>query len=249
MAKARDPLLIGIDVGMTCTGKAAMRRQRDAATESFFHLGVAYIIKSPDLEMVEPRTIQKWPGNGNVKADKVVFQASCHGHPRLILPQVPTSLCYREDRRISWGFETQQDDSEHLEVHDWFKIFLDQKEYEKFRLRGEEVPPSYEHVKKYYRDFLRKLYRHIKKILSAELPRLSFEEETIQFIFSVPTTWSPGVAEDLRALASEAGFGREGVNHSLEVGLTEAEAAAVCTLGTESERYSVSDSYYFPNSN
>jgi hypothetical protein len=82
MAKARDPLLIGIDVGMTCTGKAATRRQHDATAESSSYLGVAYIIKSPDLEMVEPRTIQKWPGNGNVKADKVVFLASSHGgHP------------------------------------------------------------------------------------------------------------------------------------------------------------------------
>lgn len=149
---------------------------------------------------------------------------------------------------MSWGFETQRDDSEDLEVYDWFKIFLDEKEYDKFRLRGADVPPSHGHVKNYYRDFLKKLYSHIKKILSAELPRLSFEEETIQFIFSVPTTWSPGVAEDLRTLAGEAGFGREGANHSLEVGLTEAEAAAVCTLGTESERYSVGSSPCFPGS-
>lgn len=34
-------------------------------------LGVAYIIKSPAIEMVEPWTIQNWPGNGAGKADKV----------------------------------------------------------------------------------------------------------------------------------------------------------------------------------
>ncbi|KIW94189.1 uncharacterized protein Z519_05505 [Cladophialophora bantiana CBS 173.52] len=167
--------------------------------------------------MVEPRTIQKWPGNGTV----------------------PTSLSYRRNK-IYWGFQTQQED-EDLEVHDWFKIFLDKREYEKFRLRGEDVPPSHADVKSYYRDFLKMLYAHIKKMLGTELPALSFEDETIEFIFSVPTTWSPGVAEDLRTLAREAGFGQDGVNHSVEIGLTEAEAAAVCTLGTESERYTDGD--------
>lgn len=73
-----------------------------------------------------------------------------------------------------------------------------------------------------------------------ELPALKFEDEIIEFIFSVPTTWSPGVAEDLRLLAKEAGFGQDSSSHSVEIGLTEAEAAAVCTLGTESERYGVS---------
>ncbi|ETI22823.1 hypothetical protein G647_06899 [Cladophialophora carrionii CBS 160.54] len=204
MAQARAPLLVGIDVGMTCTG-------------------VAYIIQSPAIEMVEPRTIQKWSGRGAAKADKV-----------------PTSLCYR-GREVVWGFDTQRDEIDDSEVHDWFKIFLDEKEFEKFRSRGDDVPPSHGHVKKYYRDFLRKLYAHIKKILSTELPALSFEDETIQFIFSVPTTWSPGVAEDLRVLAREAGFGHDGANHSVEIGLTEAEAAAVCTLGTETERYSNGD--------
>lgn len=105
---------------------------------------------------------------------------------------------------------------------------------------GEDVPPSHTHVKTYYTDFLKKLYAHIKKNLSIELPALKFEDETIEFIFSVPTTWSLGVAEDLRLLAQEAGFGQDSPSHSVQIGLTEAEAAAVCTLGTESERYGVS---------
>jgi len=32
---------------------------------------VAYIKNSATIEMTEPRTIQKWPGNGAGKADKV----------------------------------------------------------------------------------------------------------------------------------------------------------------------------------
>ncbi len=211
-----------------------------SATEIRFATGVAYIIKSPAIEMVEPRTIQKWPGNGTVKADKVRMKESRTDRVLANIKKVPTSLCYHGGRHISWGFQTQQDDTDELDVHDWFKIFLDEREYDKFRSRGEEVPPSHAHVKRYYRDFLTKLYAHVKKILSAELPALSFEDETIEFIFSVPTTWSPGVAEDLRALAREAGFGHGGANHTVKIGLTEAEAAAVCTLGTESERYSVS---------
>ena len=239
MAKAREPLLVGIDVGMTCTGETTDLNAGSYWAEICF-VGVAYIIKSPAIEMVEPRTIQKWPGNGTVKADKVTSKYVEQNVFSLISKQVPTSLCYHGGRQISWGFQTQQDDTDELEVHDWFKIFLDEREYDKFRSRGEEVPPSHGHVKRYYADFLKKLYAHVKKILSAELPSLSFEDETIEFIFSVPTTWSPGVAEDLRALAREAGFGRDGANHSVQIGLTESEAAAVCTLGTESERYSVS---------
>jgi hypothetical protein len=148
---------------------------------------------------------------------------------------------YRGTHQFSWGFQTQQDDTEEAEVIDWFKIFLDEKEYEKARARGAtDIPPSHAQVERWYEDFLTKLYGHIKKMLSAELPALSFDDETIVFIFSVPTTWSLGVAEDLRKLACHAGFGQDGINHSVEVGLTEAEAAAVCTLGIESERYAVS---------
>ncbi|KIV84831.1 hypothetical protein PV11_00585 [Exophiala sideris] len=199
MAQSPEPLLVGIDVGMTCTG-------------------VAYIKNSAAIEMTEPRTIQKWPGNGAGKADKV-----------------PTSLCYEPGNEISWGFLTHREDGDDLEVHDWFKIYLDETEYhEAAKLSPETVPPTHAHVKAYYRDYLRKLYQHIRKVLSAELPAVGFEEETIEFIFSVPTTWSPGVAEDLRQLAREAGFDSGGSNHSVKIGLTEAEAAAVCSFSTQS---------------
>lgn len=208
------------------------------------HVGVAYIKNSATIEMIEPRTIQKWPGNGAGKADKVRIVSLQEIRKRgyqLTAVQVPTSLCYEGGNEISWGFLTHREDGDDLEVHDWFKIYLDETEYHKAaKLDPEAVPPTHAHVKTYYRDYLRKLYQHIKKVLSAELPAVGFEKESIEFIFSVPTTWSPGVAEDLRQLAREAGFDSGSPNHSVKIGLTEAEAAAVCSFSTQSGWFAVS---------
>jgi len=131
--------------------------------------------------------------------------------------QVPTSICYKQNDVISWGFLSHRQDEGDEEVHDWFKILLDKTEYEKAkRSSPEDVPQSHDDVKKYYRDFVRKLYNHIRKFLEEELPAFGFQEETIQFIFSVPATWSPGVAEDPKQLAKEARFGKGGSSHSVE---------------------------------
>lgn len=56
---------------------------------------------------------------------------------------------------------------------------------------------------------------------------MSWEEARIEFIFSVPTTWAPNpTVENFRSIVDRAGFGR-GFHHSVTIGLTEAEAAAV----------------------
>lgn len=167
----------------------------------------------------------------------------------LTVPQVPTAISYFEHGKIAWGFQTQyellpeewkpgQAQPQRREVHDWFKIFLDEKEYDKAAaVDRDAVPPSHTHVKTYYRDFMRQLYLHIRGCLQNSIPALSWEEETINFIFSVPTTWSAGTADDLKQLAKAAGF--EGPRHTVEIGLTEAEAAAVCTFSTQAGWYSV----------
>ena len=83
-------------------------------------------------------------------------------------------------------------------------------------------------VEKWYEDYLRLLYRHIEFKLSPELLRTPWHNAKIEFIFSVPTTWKPPTVENFRALAERAGFGTAW-SHTLTVGLTEAEAAAVHT--------------------
>ena len=58
-------------------------------------------------------------------------------------------------------------------------------------------------------------------------------------IFSVPTTWQWSIVEKFRTIAGRAGFGNAW-NHSLNIGLTEAEAVAVHTSIEASAIFSVS---------
>lgn len=82
----------------------------------------------------------------------------------------------------------------------------------------------------WYRDYLGLLYEHIKFRLSSELS-VRWAAARIEFIFSVPTTWSPHpTVETFRSIIGQAGFsGPANSNHSVTIGLTEAEAAAVHT--------------------
>jgi hypothetical protein len=79
-----------------------------------------------------------------------------------------------------------------------------------------------------YCDFLRYLYQTIQKKLQGELAN-RWEDAHIEFIFSVPTTWKPvPTVERFRSTIQRAGFGSH-PNHRADIGLTEAEAAAVHT--------------------
>lgn len=79
-----------------------------------------------------------------------------------------------------------------------------------------------------YTDYFRFLHRTIEQRLKGELAS-SWENAKIEYIFSVPTTWQPvPTVERFRRIISAAGFGSN-PNHKAEIGLTEAEAAAVYT--------------------
>lgn len=139
----------------------------------------------------------------------------------------------------SWGFLTRQEDDQAL-VHEWFKTFFDEDVYNQARqVSSDLVPPSHADVKTYYRDFLKKLYPEIRRRLEDRVPE--WETASIEFLFSVPTTWTKiGLANEFRRLAREAGFGQDGRHHTVDVGLTEAEAAACHTFTAQSATYSVS---------
>ena len=79
-----------------------------------------------------------------------------------------------------------------------------------------------------YCDFFVFLYQTIQQKLQGELAN-RWEDANIEFIFSVPTTWKPvPTVERFRSIIERAGFGRH-PNHRADIGLTEAEAAAVHT--------------------
>lgn len=79
-----------------------------------------------------------------------------------------------------------------------------------------------------YCDYFQLLYRSIEARLRGEVAS-RWEDANIEFIFSVPTTWKPNpTVERFRKLAERAGFGKS-PSHSVVIGLTEAEAAAVHT--------------------
>ena len=79
-----------------------------------------------------------------------------------------------------------------------------------------------------YCDFLGFLYQTIVNELRGELGN-RWEDACVEFIFSVPTSWKPvPTIERFRTVIRRAGFGSH-TNHRIEIGMTEAEAAAVYT--------------------
>ncbi len=162
---------------------------------------------------------------------------------------MPTAICYKDGRVSSWGFGATTDDEieDRSGYKEWFKTLLDPNEYKR---RKEEdrssVPRSHDEVRNYFRDFLRKLYSYIEKFpeiqgLTGGMP---WKDTNVEFSFTVPTTWtSVGITKDYETIIREAGFGKPGTNHSVSVGLTEAEAAAVHTFKMQSSSYNVSSLY------
>ncbi|PMD62688.1 uncharacterized protein K444DRAFT_717515 [Hyaloscypha bicolor E] len=166
-----------------------------------------------------PRCINHWPGSG-----------------RDVVNKVPTILVYPKNSSTpsSWGFYSEHPNEQNAEgkdCMDWFKIYLDDD-----KLRGVArdpmnhglFPTSMQEVEKLYCDFLGFIYHTIENELKGELGN-TWEDACIEFIFSVPTTWKPvPTVERFRKIIRRAGFGSH-PNHRAEIGMTEAEAAAVHT--------------------
>ncbi|KAF2269555.1 hypothetical protein CC78DRAFT_564797 [Lojkania enalia] len=195
MDNNKPHMIVGVDLGMTCTG-------------------VAYANLSIGSETI--RWIQKWPGR---------FQANENKVPTVVV--YPTG----QSEPSSWGFlsetiaETTAEDKDYKE---WFKTCLD---LEKLRQKQAEdpdgAPASLQDVEKWYYDYLRKMYDYLALKLSQELSRVEWANARVEFIFSVPTTWPPvPTVENFRIIVQRAGFGQHPY-HTVTIGLTEAEAAAV----------------------
>lgn len=179
--------------------------------------GVAFCNIATGEENV--RWLQKWPGRSSAVENKV-----------------PTVLVYPKNSTTpsSWGFlsETSSEQmSDNKECKEWFKTFLDEDRLLQARrdTKNQDVcPESIQEVERLYCDFFRFLYQTIQQKLKGELAN-RWEDANIEFIFSVPTTWKPvPTIERFRSTIERAGFGRY-PNHKVDIGLTEAEAAAVHT--------------------
>lgn len=175
--------------------------------------------------MKEPHVIKKWPG--------LVGSAS----------KVPTELDYEGDRLVRWGFSCQEEDERDVLHCEWFKTFLDPEQLKKKQQTDpHSAPRSLSQVKRWFEDYLRAIYRVTEEYISGRLEGSNWHDAKIVFIFSLPTTWtSLSVVEDFRTVIKRSGFGAGGKNHSLEIGLTEAEAAGVYTVRNQTQSYQEGD--------
>lgn len=197
--------MLSVQVTLACFGQCS---------SSHLGTGVGYSNLSLGNEAV--RWVQKWPGR---------FQANEN--------KVPTVIVYPAGSRepSSWGFlsetaaETGAQDKEYKE---WFKTALDPDTLREMQMEDPEgSPSSLQEVEMWYGDYLRKMYEYLAYKLGSELSGVSWEEAKIEFIFSVPTTWAPvPTVENFKRIVNNAGFGYY-PQHTVTIGLTEAEAAAV----------------------
>jgi hypothetical protein len=147
-----------------------------------------------------------------------------------------------------------------MNVMDCFKLYLDPVFLRNtFGNNSEHAIWVDEDVQMWFTDFLTALRKHIIKHISEELeePGLGdWKSNTVEYIFSVPTSWNePKVVETFKEIVAKAGFGeekdssmktmagaREEKGHSVKIGLTEAEAAAVYTARSSKHRRPISSS-------
>jgi hypothetical protein len=151
--------------------------------------------------------------------------------------KVPTLICYsRQTGAVaSWGFSAETEierDNGDLKYAEWFKVLLDENMFKQMKEKDpENTPESIYEVEMWFLDYLKLLYRHIEtRMANTELPSENpWKVALVEFIATVPSTWSPHTTVDrFKQLLVRAGFDQY-PNHSVSVGFTEAEAAAVST--------------------
>lgn len=144
--------------------------------------------------------------------------------------KVPTKLVYSSDGvDMSWGFGCDDDAvlPGQRQVQ-WFKIYLDQESLDRARMHGLETPGSVKEARRWVTDYLRRIYQHIRN--SMVRGGQGWSDKNISFLFSIPTTWTnQAIISDFNECILDAGFGFE-EKHTVQLELTEAEAAAVYTI-------------------
>lgn len=146
-----------------------------------------------------------------------------------------------------WGFKSQNVDGtkEWGAPKEWFKRYLDPEHIiglqetarksraQRAQLGMDALPepdiPDHDEIKRYFKDYMKCLYIHLSEVIQAKTGY--WRSRRVEFIFSLPCTFEkPAIGKSLLALIKEAGFGTDGERHTVELGLTEPEAAAVFTI-------------------
>lgn len=209
-------VIVGIDIGLTCTGMERSPRDRNPrhAAMAKVSLGIAFCANQ-DAWNGKPVVIQQWPGlKASINANKV-----------------PTKVGYNagEIGLGSWGFECPAPENipPGSAVKDLFKFHLDNSFLGRKFQRSPQTAPKIENVKMWYIDFLTALHTHIIRFLRERL-RIDVNSTPTEFIFSIPTSWNEDdlMVRCFRELVHAAGFEKAG-NVIME--LTEGEASAVFT--------------------
>ena len=110
--------------------------------------------------------------------------------------------------------DDEDDDEDDDEVDEWTKDGEQNREMKR--------------VEGWFTDFLRELRIWIEPKLQEECPGTPLASTTIDYMFSIPTTWPSEVVSSYRKLIKEAGYS-SAPGHKARIGLTEADAAAVYT--------------------
>jgi hypothetical protein len=223
MDLTEEQVIIGIDIGYTCTGMYThqpcfswfLRRASLA-------IGVAFGF--PDRvgrgrEPIKPYPIQNWPN---------------YGQSGWTTNKVPTLVGYKAaDFNVrSWGFGClSRNLGPNTTVCSLFKFLLDKKNLEKLnegRPKGEEE--RIENVRKWFTDFLIELDSHIVDYLADRPWCVDWKSAKIQYIFGLPTSWEndDDLVREFKEVVDDAGFGSD-ENSSVTMGLTEGVASAVYT--------------------
>ncbi|TVY38313.1 hypothetical protein LSUB1_G004387 [Lachnellula subtilissima] len=175
------------------------------------YTGVAW----SNLATSTTQSIQDWPGLP----------------PDSVETKVPTKIIIPHDgSEPRWGFLCNlEDDYQGAgEVREHFKIYLDQETIHLARKEGvKNVVGTTEEALTLITEYLRQIHQHIKFSIESQIG--PWTEKKIEFLFSLPTTWTSfETTNKFNKAIVAAGFSSENpTKHSAKLELTEAEAAAV----------------------
>jgi hypothetical protein len=183
-----------------------------------------------EKKSIQLNIIHSWPGKSDTNENKV-----------------PTVVVYdKTNLRLpptSWGFKSESE----AERADDNRVY---REWFKTSLRPLSIDGGEHDVERWYEDYLHKLYEHIERTLARDLYGKAWRDSAIQFVFSVPTSWTGPTVENFKRIAKRAGFGDDSrPGHSIVMGLTEPEAVAVHTSVEASGRLQVRDIYTIVDAN
>ncbi|KAI1144359.1 hypothetical protein F5Y05DRAFT_418397 [Hypoxylon sp. FL0543] len=203
MASQHPDLIVGIDVGMSCTG-------------------VAYAnVRKSGLLPSSIRVLNRWEFRNT--EDKV-----------------PTVVVYDKNNvergPTTWGFgsESETERGADRAFGHWFKQRFCPSQSSAREKRDDDFVDEYlPTVGTLYRDFLSKLYNHIRnEFPDRALAGVSWDTASVEFVFSVPATWDSVTVGLFKTIAISAGFeSRRG--HRVITSLTEPQAVATFAISEE----------------